>query len=111
VGADLTRARPLRANEGLCSPGVKLHGAGFIVTPTQAEALGLGRVPGLDQYIRPYLNGRDLTGRSRDVMVIDLLGLTEIEVRQRFPDVYQRVLERVKPEREQNNRASYRDLW
>ncbi len=33
IGADLTRALPLRANEGLCSPGVKLHGAGFIVTP------------------------------------------------------------------------------
>ena len=40
-------------------------------------------------------------------MVIDLFGLQEAEVRQRFPDVYQWVLERVKPERDQNNRASY----
>ncbi len=32
-------------------------------------------------------------------------------MRQRFPEVYQWVLERVKPEREQNNRVSYRDLW
>ena len=100
IGADLTRARPLRANEGLCSPGVKLHGAGFIVTPEQAKALGLGRVPGLDRHIRPYLNGRDLTGRSRNVMVIDLFGLAEADVRQRFPDVYQWVLERMKPERD-----------
>src|SRR5206468_8715881 len=52
-----------------------------------------------------------LTGHSRGVMVIDLFGLPEPEVRQRFPEVYQWVLERVKPEREQNNRASYRDLW
>src|SRR5205807_1293118 len=111
IGADLTRALPLRANEGLSSPGIKLHGAGFIVTPAEAEALGLGQVPGLEQHIRPYLNGRDLTGHGRGVMVIDLFGLTEPEVRQRFPDVYQWVLERVKPEREQNNRASYRDLW
>jgi hypothetical protein len=111
IGADLTRAFPLRANEGLCSPGAKLHGAGFIVTQAQAEVLGLGRVPGLEQHIRPYLNGRDLTGRSRNVMVIDLFGLKEAEVRQRFPDVYQWVLERVKPEREHNNRASYRDIW
>ena len=100
IGADLTRALPLRANEGLCSPGVKLHGAGFIVTREQAKALGLGRVPGLDQHIRPYLNGRDLTGHSRNVMVIDLFGLTEGEVRQRFPGVYQWVSERVKPERD-----------
>jgi hypothetical protein len=111
IGADITRARPLQANEGLCSPGVKLHGAGFIVTPDQAKALGLGRVSSLDQHIRPYLNGRDLTGRSRNVMVIDLFGLTEAEVRHRFPEVYQWVLERVWPEREQNNRASYRNLW
>ena len=111
IGADLTRALPLRANEGLCSPGVKLHGSGFIVTPAQAKALGLGRVPGLEQHIRPYLNGRDLTGHSRNVMVIDLFGLTEAEVRQRFPEVFQWVLERVKPERDQNNRASYRQSW
>jgi hypothetical protein len=57
IGADLTRASPLRANEGLGSPGVKLHGAGFIVTPAQAKALGLGRVPGLERHIRPYLRG------------------------------------------------------
>jgi SAM-dependent methyltransferase len=72
IGADLTRALPLRANEGLCSRGVQLMGAGFIVTPQQAEALGLDRAAGLENYIRPYLNCRDLTGRSRDVMVIDL---------------------------------------
>lgn len=111
IGADLTRALPLQANEGLCSPGVKLHGAGFIVTPEKAKALGLGRVPGLEQHVRPYLNGRDLTGHTRGVMVIDLFGLSEADVRQCFPEVYQWVLERVKPEREQNNRASYRELW
>ena len=77
IGAELTRAVPLRANEGLCARGVQLMGAGFIVTHGQAKTLGLGRVPGLEQHIRSYLNGRDLTGRSRDVMVIDLFGLTE----------------------------------
>ncbi|MGH7046432.1 MAG: class I SAM-dependent DNA methyltransferase [Stellaceae bacterium] len=111
IGADLTRALPLRANEGLCSPGVKLHGAGFIVTPEEAKALGLGRVPGLDRHIRPYLNGRDLNGHSRKLMVIDLFGLSEVDVRQRFPDVYQWVLERVKPERDQNNERYRRENW
>jgi hypothetical protein len=111
IGADLTRAVPLRANENLCSPGVKLHGAGFIVTPDEARALGLGRVPGLEQHIRPYLHGRDLNGRSRGVMVIDLDGLMEEEVRRRFPEVYQRLLERVKPERDHNNERYRRENW
>ena len=101
IGADLTRTVPLLSNQGLSSPGVKLHGSGFIVTPPDADALGLGRVPELEQHIRPYLNGRDLTRRSRGAMVIDLFGLTETEVRQRFPEVYQWISERVKPEREQ----------
>jgi hypothetical protein len=39
VGADVTGARPLRANAGICSPGVKLHGAGFIVSAPQAALL------------------------------------------------------------------------
>ena len=46
IGADVAGTVPLRANEGLCCPGVKLHGAGFIVTPEEAARLGLGRVPG-----------------------------------------------------------------
>lgn len=111
IGPNIASAVPLRANEGLSCPGVKLHGAGFLVTPEQARELGLGRVPGLDQHIRLYRNGRDLTSRPRGVMVIDLFGLTAEEVRSRFPEVYQWVFDHVKPEREQNNRATYRDNW
>jgi hypothetical protein len=65
IGVDVKAAKPLRANERIASPGVKLHGAGFIVTPAKAAALGLGRVPGLEAHIRPYLNGRDLQQRTR----------------------------------------------
>ncbi|WP_370528963.1 class I SAM-dependent DNA methyltransferase [Paracoccus sp. AK26] len=111
IGADVAGAKPLRANDGISSPGVKLHGAGFIVTPAEARALGLGTVPGLDAHIRAYRNGRDLTASPRGVMVIDLFGLSEPEVRTRFPAVYQHVLDNVKPERDQNNRDSYKRNW
>ncbi|WP_245881017.1 class I SAM-dependent DNA methyltransferase [Thauera aromatica] len=111
AGADIAGAKALQANIGVSSPGVKLHGSGFIVTSDQAEQLGLGQIEGLDGHVRAYRNGRDLADRPRGVHVIDLFGLTAEEVRQRFPSVYQWVLERVKPERDQNNRASYRDNW
>lgn len=111
IGANVAGVRPLRASEGLASPGVKLHGAGFMVTPDQAAVLGLGRIAGLEQHILLYRNGKDLAQRGRGVMVIDLHGLGIDEVRARFPEVYQWVLERVKPERDQNNRATYRDNW
>ena len=111
IGADVAGAVPLKANEGICSPGMKLHGAGFIVTPAEARALGLGTVPGLKHHIRDYRNGRDLTATPRGVMVIDLFGLSEAEVRSRFPAVYQHILDKVKPERDQNNREGYKRIW
>ncbi|MEF2145109.1 MAG: DNA methyltransferase [Desulfovibrionaceae bacterium] len=111
VGVNVSGVATLQAAGDISNRGVQLIGAGFIVTPDQAANLGLGTVPGLEQHIREYRNGRDLTARPRGVMVIDLFGLTEKEVRTRFPAVYQWVLERVKPERAENKRASYRDNW
>jgi hypothetical protein len=111
VGADVAGAGPLLANLDLSNRGVCLFGAGFIVTPGEAENLGLGRVPGLEKHVRPYRNGRDLTQSTRGVLVIDLFGLNEDGVRTRFPEVYQWVLERVKPERDHNKRESRRKNW
>jgi hypothetical protein len=111
AGADVSGAVPLKANEGLSTPRVKLHGSGFIVAPEKAVALGLGAVPGLEEYIRDYRHGKDLNDTPRCVMVIDLHGLAVEEVRQRFPAVYQHVLTTVKPERDHNNEAYRRENW
>jgi hypothetical protein len=111
IGADVASAVALKADEGISNRGVQVIGSGFIVTREEALALGLGRIPGLEHRIREYRNGKDLTSRPRDVLVIDLFGLTEIEVRDRFPEVYQWVHERVKPERDANSRDSYRLNW
>lgn len=125
IGADITATVALRAGEGLCSPGVKLHGDGFLVSPAEAAVLGLGDRDGLDAHVREYLNGRDVLQRSRGLMVIDLLGLSEAQVRQQFPEVYQHLLAKVydyqvwnKKEhrfdvagRKYNNRQSYKNLW
>lgn len=111
LGANVASASTLRANSNISSRGVQLIGAGFIVSPEEADRLGLGTVDGLERHIRAYRNGRDLAQTTRGVMVIDLFGLAVDEVRARYPAVYQWVLERVKPERDQNNRAAYRNNW
>ena len=100
VGANIMAAQPLMANALISSPGVKLHGSGFIVTPQRAAKLGLGTTPGLEDHILPYRHGRDIAQRPRGAMVIDLYPLSTDEVRDRFPKVYQHIAERVKPERE-----------
>ncbi|MFZ1741397.1 MAG: DNA methyltransferase, partial [Pontixanthobacter sp.] len=121
IGADVTAAVPLKSHDKLASPGVKLHGSGFILSPEEAEKLGFtlskdaprfrSGNPGDANVIFDYRNGRDLASRSRDVKIIDLYGLTEAEARDQHPAVYQHVLSNVKPHRAQNNRASYRENW
>ncbi|PSC04100.1 class I SAM-dependent DNA methyltransferase [Alsobacter soli] len=128
VGVDFTAAQPLQANRGLCSRGVQLMGSGFIVTPAEAELLGLGRRPGLERHVRAYRNGKDLTGRARGALVIDLFGRDLDEVRRDFPEIYQHLHDRVlydlgpdgqprtdergrKLGRRWNARQSYRENW
>ncbi len=111
VGADVSAAVTLRANEGLSNHGVITGGDGFIVSREQASGFGLGKDPALGRILKPILNGKDLTARSRDAFVIDLFGLSADEAMARFPQVYQWVLTHVKPVRDQNNRESRRLNW
>lgn len=111
IGADLNSTIYLKANQNLANMGVSVLGVGFIISKDTAEDLGLGRIVGLENYIRPYLNGRDLTQISRKMLAIDFFGLTEAEVRMKFPVVYQYLLENVKPERDQNRDKSTREKW
>lgn len=111
IGASVPAMQPLRSNTGLASMGVKLHGLGFTLTPLEAKRLretdaGSGSTP-----IKPYVCGRDLVQNAREQYVIDMLGLTEAEARQRHPGVYQHLVLHVKPERDANARESYRRMW
>jgi hypothetical protein len=104
IGVDIGSSTLLVSNLDLCCPGVKLHGAGFIVKADEQDYLE-------KDVIRPYLNGRDLQQTSRNLSIIDLFGLAESEVKNKYPNVYQWIYQRVKPERDQNNRKAYRENW
>lgn len=105
VGANVTKVQRLRANTEISAMGMILVGSGFIVEP--GDPL-LELEP---ERIRPYLNGKDLTQRSRGVYVIDMYGLSADEVRNRYPACYQRLYERVKPERDVSNDKTLREQW
>jgi hypothetical protein len=115
TGANVASTQALLSNQGISCPGVKLHGAGFIVTPEEAEKLGLGHKPGIERHIRDYRNGKDIAQRPRGAKVIDLFGLSEEELRKQWPSLYQWVFERVKPERDakgySKDGAVYARLW
>jgi hypothetical protein len=105
IGANVSSAVALRANSGLSHMGVIVVGAGFVVEHDD-ELLKLEPGP-----IKRYMNGRDLTQVSRGVSIIDFAGLSESEARARFPNCYQRVVDRVKPERAVSNDKYLRENW
>ena len=111
VGVDVTRAVPLRANEALCSVGMKTIGAAFQIERARAVELGLGTSTGLEKHIRPYINGRDVSQTTRGLYVIDFYGMDEEQVRALFPGPYQHLLQRAKPERDLNRNAIFRERW
>lgn len=111
LGPSTAGAQALKANQNIASRGMELRGSGFIVTEKEAQELGLHSISGLENYIRPYRNGQDIAGISRNLMVIDLFGLKSEEVKRRYPAVYQWILDKVKPERETNRREASRKNW
>jgi hypothetical protein len=111
TGAKLTSARALKANSGLSFMGMIPLGTDFWIDEETALSLGWKSIPGFDSHVRRYVNGSDLTRQPRNVLALDFFGLTADELRSRYPAAYQWLLDRVKPKREQDNRASYRELW
>jgi len=111
VGANLTRCVKLAANARLSYMGMIPLGAGFWVDNARAQALSLGAVPGLEQHVRRYVNGKDLTAVSRGILALDFYGLTEVQLRERFPAAYQWLHDEVKPKRDQDKRPARRRNW
>ncbi|UXX82217.1 class I SAM-dependent DNA methyltransferase [Roseovarius pelagicus] len=111
IGADVAGAKALKANKALAFMGMKLHGAGFILTPEEAENLISKRHHVNREVIRPYLNGRDLAQSSRGYFAIDLYPLCEQEARRKHPEILQHVADTVKPERDQNREPWRKEHW
>lgn len=109
IGMDVTKATSLQANHSLSTRGVQLMGDGFLITKEERDRyFPSNQIPHI---IKPFVNGRDLVQSSRALFVIDAFGLSAEEFRTLHPKLYQIILERVKPGRDQNRRASYRDRW
>ena len=110
IGADAAEAKPLKANSNLSFMGITLIGEGFRLSKDVLHVLGVDPAA-LPRAVRPYIMGRDLAQQPEERFVIDFFGLSEAEVRKSYPVLYQHVLDRVKPERDQNPRRAYRERW
>ena len=111
IGANVGSAAVLAANCGLALRGITLVGTAFVLEQSEVEALRESYDNKLPGVVKRFFNGRDLLQVSRDAWVIDFFGMSEEEARDEHPNLFQRILDRVKPERDQNQRASYRQKW
>ena len=110
-GFDPGRLVKLNSNLSISGKGMQMTGGGFIVTLEQAESMGYSHQLQTPVVIKKYLSGRDITDIPRNLYTIDLFGLKINEVQSIYPSIYQWIVERVKPERDTNNRKSLRDNW
>lgn len=108
LGADIHSAVALRANRGLACPGVQLSGQGFIVESSNLALFSSATRLGI---VKKYLTGGEINGRPKERYVIDAYGLSEEQLRTRYPDAYQHLLVNVFPERSQNPRPVYAKNW
>jgi len=106
-GADVSLAQNLKANSGLSFNGVMLAGSGFILT--EEEAVG---VPAREnRYLHHLVNGRDLLEPGSRRLVIDFTGLEKEEARGNAPTLFDVIVSRVKPERDQSRDKQFRERW
>jgi hypothetical protein len=113
-GTDVSISTILKANSELASTGIKLHGAGFVLSRKESISMGYGQTTGTlaknNDVIKEYRNGRDLMGNSRDVFVIDFDDFSQEKASQ-YLDPFQRILETVKPERDVYRDKQRREQW
>ena len=105
LGANVSSAGGLRSNVRLANRGVQMLAPGFVVTPLEAQGLRA------ESIAKDFRNGRDLTGRPRGVVALDTFGFSDTRLRTELPAVFQWLLVRAKPARDQNPRESYRLGW
>ncbi|MBK5232303.1 MAG: class I SAM-dependent DNA methyltransferase [Thermoleophilia bacterium] len=103
---------PLPPNAGRAFQG-PIPGGSFYLTSEEAEELIKVDGRKAKEVVRPFLVGRDIAedpSQSPRRFIVDFSSLP-LEKAMEFPACLKLVTERVKPEREKNNREAYRKYW
>lgn len=102
----------LSANRELSFLGAKIYGQGFILTPEERDEL-VAKDPRNAERIFPYLGGDEVNSNPTHDFHRHVINFGEMsrEEAGQWPDLLGIVLEKVKPERDRNNRENYRKYW
>lgn len=110
--ANLVEAKPLIENNDIGFKGFEKNGEFEMTREEAARLLPLGnpnRKPN-SLVIKPWVNGSDITGRSRCMFIVDFGQLSEAEACQ-FEAPFELIKARVKPVRMKNNDPRRKEFW
>ncbi len=109
---DVTGARPIPRNMGLCFMGVTLGNNGFVLDDAEREAI-IAADPKSAEVIRPYLIGRDVNREIDEKpsrWVIDF-GMMDLEESEQYAGAIRHVRKQVYPVRRNDRRESRAKRW
>ena len=111
-GVDLTVAKRLQENLGIAFMGDTKGGPFDVSDDLAREMLGSPNPHGKgnEDVVRPWVNGRDITDRSRGMWIIDFSDMT-IEQAALYEAPFEYVNTHVRPTRMNNRRALYANNW
>lgn len=113
-GVDVTRARALAENDGVCLHGSKKIGSFDIDGPTARAWLVAGGNPNgrpNADVLRPVWNGKDIAGRNQDRWIIDFgIEMSEVEA-SLYELPFAHVRDNVRLERSTNNNPDLVRKW
>ena len=112
AGADLTRAVRLKENLGIAFMG-DTKGGPFDIPDSLAQQMLASPNPHgrpNSDVVRPWVNGRDITDRSREMWIVDF-GDMPLEQATLYEQPFEYVNAQVRPTRENNKRKLYAQNW
>lgn len=110
---DLPVPEVLRGNDGIAFQGPIPVGSGFILSNEEANSLLEDTTVKYATVVRRYLIGDDIADDPNQEprrWIIDFASMS-LEEASKFPRAIQVVREKVKPERDENNDARFREFW
>ena len=112
VGADLTVAKRLEENLGIAFMGDTKGGAFDIPRDLAREMLNTPNPHGKgnEDVVRPWVNGRDITDRSRGMWIVDF-GDMSMDQAVLYEAPFEYVNTHVRPTRVNSRRALYANNW
>ncbi|MEZ5725634.1 MAG: type IIL restriction-modification enzyme MmeI [Paracoccaceae bacterium] len=110
LGANTASAHPLKSNVGLAWQGCKIVGSGFQI-PSDVRVAWTTKHPEYLKELPQFLAGADLTRTINERYVIDVTGWSETQVRNERPELFQYLLDNVKPYRDENRDKGFREKW